>query len=74
MSFQIRHRKFSVALSGFVIHFVLLLYIDGILVIRLLDEGHMSHRKMLVNNDKYVINHVCKCTFVVLYHSQQMQN
>ena len=70
-----RHRNFSVTLSGFVIRFVLLLYIDGILATRLPDESHMSHRNMFLKNNKFVIHHVCKCTFVViLYNDQQMHN
>ena len=47
---KIFHKKLSVILSGFVIHFFLLLYINCILVTIIPDDGHVGVRNMLLTN------------------------
>ena len=43
-------KKLSVILSGFDIHFFLLLYINCILVTRIPDDGHRDVQNMLLTN------------------------
>lgn len=45
------YRKLSVILSDFIIYFILLLYINCIIVIQYPDDGHRGDRKMLVKNN-----------------------
>lgn len=47
---EIHQRKLSVTMSGFITHFVILLYAKCILVIRHPDDRHRGGRNIMVNN------------------------
>jgi hypothetical protein len=60
---EVRYRKLSVILSGFIINFIPLLYINCVNVIRHLDDVHRGDR-MLVNNDHMRLNVLTNVVFV----------
>jgi hypothetical protein len=48
---EILHRKLSATLSGFVIYFVLLLYINCIPIVSRPDDGHRCEENLMVKNN-----------------------
>jgi hypothetical protein len=68
---EICHRKLNVTLSGFIMHFILLWYIDCILVARQPGNGHGGDWTMLVKCDSMWLSIFIIAHLVVYYVSKQ---